>query len=70
MDFLIHIDTISMDMSILYFKGSQDEICTFQYISSHEDCFYLRKKFYFNYYVPVTIFSVIMGWVFLSLYQN
>ena len=26
MDFPIHIDTISMDLSFLYFKGSQVEI--------------------------------------------
>ena len=29
MDFSIHIDTIRMDLSILYFKGSQVEISKF-----------------------------------------
>ena len=33
MDFPIHIDTISMDLSILHFKRSQLEISKFQYIS-------------------------------------
>ena len=42
MDFPIHIYTISMDLSILYFKGTQVEIVKFQYIFFPEDFFHLN----------------------------
>ena len=37
MDYPIHIDTTSMDLSILYFKVSQIKISKFKYISVPED---------------------------------
>ena len=38
MEFPINIDTISMELSILHFKGPQVKISTFSYIYVPEDC--------------------------------
>ena len=44
MDFPIHIDTISMDLSILYFKGHRSKFLKIEHISVPEDCFYLMAN--------------------------
>ena len=44
MDYPIHIDTISMELSILYFKGSHVKISIKCCMSVPEDCFYLGKQ--------------------------
>ena len=43
MDFSIHIDTISMDLSILYFKGLPIKIAIKVGISVSESCFILAN---------------------------
>ena len=43
MDYSVHIDTISMELSILYFKGFQVKV-SIKNISDNEDCFYLSKQ--------------------------
>ena len=43
MDYPIYIDTISMDLSILYLKGTQVKISKIKYISVPEDCFILAN---------------------------
>ena len=40
MDYPIHIATISLELSILYFKGLPVKLSIKQCISVHEDCFY------------------------------
>ena len=40
----IHIDTIRMELSILYFEGWQVEISKLWYISVPEVCFYLDNQ--------------------------
>ena len=44
MDSPIHIDTISMKLSTLYFKRLPIKISIKLCISVHEDCFYLSKQ--------------------------
>ena len=41
MDFPVYIHTISMDLSILYFKGAQVKISLYFEL---EDCFYLANS--------------------------
>ena len=43
MDYPIHIDTISMELSILYFKGLPVKI-SIKYLSVPEDFFYHGKQ--------------------------
>ena len=43
LDYPIHIDTISMELSILYFKGLSVKI-SIKYLSVPEDCFYHTKQ--------------------------
>ena len=43
MDCPIHINTLSMELSILYFKGLQVKISMKWGISVPEDCFFLSK---------------------------
>ena len=44
MDYPIHIDTISMELSIIYFKGLSDNNSIKSCISAPEDCFYSSKQ--------------------------
>ena len=44
MDFPIHIDAISMDLSILHFKGSHSEFSQLWRISALEGCISLSKS--------------------------
>ena len=44
MDYIIHIDTVRMELFILYYKGSQVELSKIWCISDPEDCFILANS--------------------------
>ena len=44
MDFPIHIDTISLGLPIMFFKGSQVDVSKLYCISVPEGCFNLSKQ--------------------------
>ena len=48
MDFSIHIDTLSIDLPILYFKGWPIKIALKVYISVSEYCFILANRLICN----------------------
>ena len=44
MDYPIPIDTITMELSIMYFKGLQVKISLKLYIFCHQDCFIVSNS--------------------------
>ena len=71
MDFPMHVDRISMELSILYFKGSKAEISNLGCISVVKICFYLGNQCRLWWNATLRWNNVIMGnLTFLRLFRK
>ena len=59
MDYSLHIETLSMELLILYFKGSQGEISKLGYIPVMKICFLSLQSVQteMKYFIWVTLFA-------------